>query len=264
MTGLRRIAAALRSRSSGTEDSLPPETDNFAYNRKLWDAYSQNWDRESSFLRFDPEGDPEAYRAERIQLLGEEWGPPEDVDAIVERFITPYVQPQSVIAEIGVGGGRIATRVAPSVAEFWCLDVSQEMLRRTRDALGDPSHVHYALLEEPRFPRDLGEHFDFVYSFDVFVHLDLHVMWQYAQEIARVLKPGGHAFLHTSNLAAPGGWAHFSPQEKFSVGEHYFISPEIARLLAGHAGLQIVAEASPDPNNFYLNRDFLFVVEKPA
>jgi SAM-dependent methyltransferase len=264
MSAFRRLADALRSRSSGTDDALPPETDNFAYNRKLWDIYSRNWDRERSFLRFDPEGDPEEYKAQRIQLLGEEWGPPEDVDDVVDRFIRPYIGPQSVIGEIGVGGGRIATRVAPSVAEFWCLDVSEEMLRRTREVLGDPAHVHYALLEEPRFPAELAGHFDFIYSFDVFVHLDLHVMWTYLQEIARVLKPGGRAFLHTSNLTAPGGWAHFSPQEKFSVGEHYFISPEIARLLADHAGLEVIAEASPDPTNFYLNRDFLFVVEKPA
>jgi SAM-dependent methyltransferase len=255
--------AALRSGAPAARDALPPVVDNFSYNQRLWDVYSDNWKRSEVYLRFDPGEDPNAYRDERIRLLGEEWGPPEDVDTVVGTFIRPYLDASSIAAEIGVGGGRIATRVAPQVGEFWCLDVSKEMLARTRKALHGERHVHYVLLTEPKFPDGLEDHFDFVYSFDVFVHLDLHVMWKYFQEIRRILRPGGTSFVHTSNLTAPGGWAHFARQDRFSVGEHYFISPEIARLLAARAGLRVVQEGVPATDNFYLNRDFLFVVRKP-
>jgi SAM-dependent methyltransferase len=42
---------------------------------------------------------------------------------------------------------------------------------------------------------------DFVFSFDSLVHAEANVLEGYLQEIARVLKPTGTAFLHHSNLA---------------------------------------------------------------
>ena len=43
---------------------------------------------------------------------------------------------------------------------------------------------------------------------------------------------------------------------------HYFISPEIVDILAERAELTIIKKSSVDEDNFYLNRDYLFVVEK--
>jgi hypothetical protein len=43
---------------------------------------------------------------------------------------------------------------------------------------------------------------DFAFSFDSLVHAESDVMSSYAHELARVLKPGGVAFLHHSNLDA--------------------------------------------------------------
>ena len=43
---------------------------------------------------------------------------------------------------------------------------------------------------------------DFAFSFDSLVHAEADVMSSYANELARVLKPGGCAFLHHSNLDA--------------------------------------------------------------
>jgi len=42
---------------------------------------------------------------------------------------------------------------------------------------------------------------DFVFSWDSLVHADREVMEAYLREIARVLRPGGRAFIHHSNLA---------------------------------------------------------------
>lgn len=80
----------------------------------------------------------------------------------------------------------------------------------------------------------------------------------------RVLRPGGKAFVHTTNLTAAGGWERFASQEGFSMRGHYFLTPDTIRTLAEHAGLALVKESTPDPGNFYLNRDYLAVLEKPA
>jgi ubiquinone/menaquinone biosynthesis C-methylase UbiE len=41
----------------------------------------------------------------------------------------------TVAAEIGVGGGRIASRVAPRVKSLVAFDISEEMLKRAKAAL---------------------------------------------------------------------------------------------------------------------------------
>ena len=145
---------------------------------------------------------------------------------------------------------------------MYAFDVSEEMLKKARIALADNPNVNFGLLSNAALPDSLTEKCDFIYAFDVFVHLDLHTMWKYFVAIQRALKIGGRAFLHRTNLSAPGGWEHFSNQVEFSVGNHYPVSPEVIGILAENSGLTIIKTSVPDPSNSYLNRDYLFVVEK--
>src|SRR5206468_2441460 len=43
---------------------------------------------------------------------------------------------------------------------------------------------------------------DFIFSFDVFVHIKADVVEEYMSEFSRTLKIGGSGFIHHSNLAA--------------------------------------------------------------
>ena len=45
---------------------------------------------------------------------------------------------------------------------------------------------------------------DLIFSFDSLVHCDMEIIQSYIPEILRVLKPGGVAFIHHSNLLAFG------------------------------------------------------------
>lgn len=238
----------------------PSQRRNIQYNRALWDSYAKHWDRKH--IHIENPNVAQDQRALDLVHLGDEWGQKSDVDKIVEEYIKPYVTPDSIVLEIGVGGGRIASRVAGAVKELYCLDVSKEMLRRAQLALANYSNVRLILLHEPVLPDTLAAECDFIYSFDTFVHLDLHTMWKYFVQIHRALRQGGHAFIHTTNLKAPGGWGRFCSQKEFRVAGHYFISPEIVEILAQHSGLKIIKTSSPDPTNFYLNRDLLVVLHK--
>ena len=261
-TGLARVARGVLRRLGDppTLGPEPPPVANISYNRWLWDKYSQRWEKGS--IPIENTAVDERSRASYIQHLGDEWGRLEDVEKIVGDYIVPYVGSTSVVAEIGSGGGRVASRVGPLVANLRCFDISEGMLQKAREALVTCGNVDFVLLETAQLPTDCVETFDFVYSFDVFVHLDLHTMWKYFLEIQRVLKSGGRAFLHTANLRAPGGWKAFAGQDAFRVEGHYFVCPEIIDILAEKSGLKVVKTSTPDPTNFYLNRDFLFVLEK--
>ena len=250
---LRRSAQWLtQKRSSGLS--------NVDRNRDLWNTYAQRWQKTKVTVENTAVAAQD--RQSYLQCLGDEWGRLEDVERIVAEYIYPDIADKSLAVEIGSGGGRIASRVAPRVAHLHCFDISREMLRKAQTALTGHNNVDFVLLESAQLPATCTGMFDFVYSFDVFVHLDLHTMWKYFREIQRVLKTGGTAFLHTSNLMAPGGWKNFSAQDTFEILNHYFISPEIVSILARQSGLKIIKTSTPDPTNFYLNRDYLFILKK--
>lgn len=240
----------------------PPHHENVAYNRDTWDRYADGWNPRRVTVE-DPLI-PADERTAAIRILGDEWGNRADVEQVVRDFITPYVNGASRVAEIGSGGGRVAALVLPTVEHLTCFDISKKMLERCRATLGNDPRADFVLLAEPQFESRFDGAFDFVYSFDVFVHLDLHTMWKYVRALPSLLRPGGKAFLHTSNLTAPGGWANFARQKKYSVLDHYFIVPQTIDVLLEHAGLRLVATSTIEPGNFYYNRDYLFVVEPIA
>jgi SAM-dependent methyltransferase len=233
---------------------------NVDYNRALWDAYSTEWTKDKIFI--ENEGIDKNEGGNYIQYLGDEWGRVSDVEEIVKDYILAFVDKNTKIGEIGTGGGRVVSKVAGSVKEFYCFDISIGMLENAKKALTEFKNINYVLLETAKLPDDQKSSFDFLYSFDVFVHLNLHVIWQYFQEIHKSLKPNGKAFIHTANLAAPDGWKRFAEQETYTVEGHYFLTPEIVKVLAQRAGFKVVKESSISEHNFYYNRDYLVVLEK--
>ena len=114
------------------------------------------------------------------------------------------------------------------------------------------------------YPPTMARGFDFVYCFDVMVHLDAHAMYRCLRRVESLLADGGRAFVSTANLKAPDGFARFEKQSKYSVGGFFFVTPETVRVLADRAGLAVVRESPEVPGNLLLERDFLVVFERPA
>ena len=128
---------------------------------------------------------------------------------VIDEFIAPWITADSEVAEIGVGGGRVAVKIVAQCRIMHCLDISAEMLKRARKSLSAfqlESHqsVLYHELVANELPLDFSGKLDFIYSFDCLPHCDVHTIHAYLKEFMRALKPGGHAMIHTSNITAPG------------------------------------------------------------
>ena len=81
----------------------------------------------------------------------------------------------------------------------------------------------------------------FLFCFYSMVHFDSDVVRAYLREARRVLRPGGHAFLHHSNtLAHPGG--------DFRAQPHWrnFMSRESLAHYALKEGLEVLREEPVD------------------
>ena len=221
-------------------------------------------------------------------IVGEEWSSQEDLEEVLREFHFPYLTPESVVAEVGVGGGRVAVRVMGKCASLTCLDISAGMLSKAKAALfahpaaNTITKIDFVLLGDNssnnnriEYPKHLHSTCDFLYCFDVLVHVDLHTLYQTLHQIRLLLKPGGTAFFSTANLLTPAGFRRFAAQTKYTVGGFYFLSPDIVTLLLGKAGLKVLKtsevpegfkefsdDKGPARGNLYYGRDFLVVVER--
>ena len=255
---LRRFFATIKRKS---KDGKPSRLSNISYNKNLWNNYARHWTKVNAEV--EDKSVDKFNKGEYIEFLGDEWGDKESVKKVINNFIIPYVNPDSVVAEIGCGGGRIAAIVAPLVRDLYCFDIAEEMLEIAKTNLTRFSNIKYLLTDGKAFDESFNGKFDFIYSFDVFVHLDLHTIWAYFKAFKKIISKEGLIFLHTANITAPDGWARFEKQVEYKVEGHYFLSPEIIRIMAEKAHYEIIKESVAD-DNFYNKRDYLFILKNKS
>jgi SAM-dependent methyltransferase len=96
------------------------------------------------------------------------------------------------VLEIGCGAGRVTRALADLFGEVHGVDVSGEMIRQARQALGGRSNVFLY----PNNGKDLsvlppGVRFDFAFSSIVFQHISRReIIENYVREVHRLLRPG--------------------------------------------------------------------------
>lgn len=202
-----------------------------------WNAYSQSWDTQFGG---------------KYRNLGDEWND----DGTVERkrdnfYFTAYaerwIRADMTALEVGPGGGKWTVRIAPRVKKLIVLDVSEDMLIRTRercDSLGI-SNVEYILANGRDFQPIADQSIDFFFSYDVFVHIPLEDTWPYTQEIARVLVPGGIGACHYAVNTIQEAWDRIEQHNEWyrfgqhTLGQFYYSSPEALRQMYGRCGLYL-------------------------
>mmetsp|Transcript_1414 Transcript_1414/g.1849 ORF Transcript_1414/g.1849 Transcript_1414/m.1849 type:complete len:308 (-) Transcript_1414:645-1568(-) len=262
-----------------------PDVGNVATNEKLWDVYASEWKPEADWVKTMAKGI-------NVQVLGDEWAPIEDTQRVLDEWLKPLLSIDNVqVAEIGSGGGRIALYMAnqDGINTLTLFDVSAKMLNKAKTQLaqikgaefvqrcrfihidgdadgstGNPFFAPASSTNNKAYPECTRAAFDLVVCFDVMVHMDLHTMFRCLKRIFSLLKPGGHAFISTSNLLTPDGWDRFRRQRRSTVGGFIFVTPDAVRHLIKRVGLTLVRELdSPDSTNTYYNRDYLAILQRP-
>lgn len=152
------------------------------------------------------------------------------------------------VLELGCGVGRIGRELAGHCAEWHGTDISRNMLESAAVRLEGIANAHLHKLERTSLEAFADESFDKVYCVAVFIHMDKEDQFLYLREIARVLAPGGVAYLEAWNLASPVGWkrwmmevdhwARSDQTRRKDISRNQFNHPEEFRLYLEHAGLQ--------------------------
>ena len=120
---------------------------------------------------------------------GQQWGDPDGVAAlsfINGRWVQPYVQSDKTGLEIGPGGGRW-TRYLLGFEKLYVVDHYPELLAELRKTCAQPNMV-FVLNNGTDFPSVPDAAVDYLFSFGVFVHLDVPLIESYLSNMKRVLK----------------------------------------------------------------------------
>jgi SAM-dependent methyltransferase len=207
--------------------------------RKTWSEYPEEWESGGAL-------------SQGAHTLGEEWGGSQFADLIVE-LVAAYLGPEADVLELGCGGGKFSKRLAPRCRSLLCGDISAEMIKHARVTLQESQrdgNVEYVVLNGVDFEGVADASIDFIFSYDVQLHLQPENVFSYMKDARRVLRDNGVFMLHQVNLASEGGMEHFLSQVHFGAwrcdlydrrrrGFMYFMSGDQMRAMADVARFRV-------------------------
>lgn len=140
------------------------------------------------------------------------------------------------ILEIAPGFGRITQFLSILAGELIVVDLNPLCIKKCREKLGH--HVlAYFVNDGKTIPKIRDNSQDLVFSYDSFVHMHANVTEEYIKEIYRVLKPGGHSYIHHSWLY--GG----TDNSTENIAGRANMSPEQFKELVEKYGMEIVSQS---------------------
>jgi hypothetical protein len=141
-----------------------------------------------------------AKQQEADGLYGLHWGDPEkrpELAVVRDKWLRPYLKPDETVVEIGPGGGRW-TQYMLAVRMIYAVDLHQELLDELKKTFTQPN-LSFIRNNGTDFPGIAADSIDFLFSFGVFVHLDVDIIQQYLVNMRPVLKQGAMAVVQYSD-----------------------------------------------------------------
>jgi SAM-dependent methyltransferase len=171
-----------------------------------------------------------AYFSEAEQYMRLQW----------QGVIWPIIQNEDFThtLDLACGHGRNTEYLSRYATSIDLVDVNQSCIDACRRRFGSQRNgcnFRYHLTDGTNLRSIPESSISLVYSWDSMVHFDKLVVSNYVAEIARVLKPGGTAFLHHSNLGSSFPNSNWTKNH----GTRSDMSAELMNAFAAAAGLAI-------------------------
>lgn len=210
--------------------------DNRRWNDADWSQGGEEW--------------TEAVRAQRGQ------DPQEWKATLIRELMDPYCPRGGVGLEIGPGAGRWSEPLAERCGRLILADLNERCLELCRERFKHSPKVEYyqVLADGTSFLREqdfAGQSVDFVWSYDVFVHINMRDFDEYLREFARLLAPGRYGVIHHAGTYARG---------KREATRSFVDGPVVARLVDKH-GLELVSQSG---ELTHMPGDLITLFRKPA
>jgi SAM-dependent methyltransferase len=202
-------------------------------------------------------GDPSVTRLGylwlRLRRAKRVWG---NLGKIRRRYLQPYVTSETVVLEIGAGGGRW-TRYLMDAREVIVVELNSEFFAYLRNRFAEDAN-RLRFYETSGYEMDGvdDESVDFVFSFGTFVHIEPDGIDAYLDEIRRVLRPGGIGTLHYADRSKKvfrgkppgfGGFSNMTAQKMEDLADsHAFEILEHDRRALRHSNVIVLRRPTTD------------------
>ncbi len=172
-------------------------------NRKKWDFY--DWSER---------GEEWTKHAKEIGLDPIQWK-----NNLIDNMMLKYFKQKknSVILEIGPGAGRWSEILIDLTDSLILADISKTCISICKKRFKNSDNIQYHLINKRLDFLEIDS-IDYVWSYDVFVHINPSDIEKYIVDISRILKPGGIAVIHhagENSQKNKSGWRAFMTAKKF-------------------------------------------------
>lgn len=134
------------------------------------------------------------YRWERGE---NEWTPSEEwKEALIEEVMLKNISPDHVVLEIGPGFGRWTRKLIEISRRVIVVDVTEKCIDHCRQLFRDKDNIEFHINDGRSLDAVSDNSIDFIWSFDVFVHIEPEDIECYLIEFQRILKEGGLIIIH--------------------------------------------------------------------
>jgi ubiquinone/menaquinone biosynthesis C-methylase UbiE len=156
-----------------TKNQLPG-FNSIAYNYKEWSNY--NWNNE-----------------------GEEWSASQSwKSGLINEVMNRYIQNGKTILEIGPGGGRWSESLAQRSSKLILVDLTEKSIEVCKNKLKSYTHCSFYKNNGTDLSFLPASSIDYLWSFDVFVHIAPRDIESYLKEFGRIFKSGAIGIIHHS------------------------------------------------------------------
>ena len=165
--------------------------------------------------------------------------------------------------ELAPGGGRNSAKLIPLSSEIHLIDVNQYCIDLCKERFADhpaADRIRYHVNDGTSLKMIPSSSITAIYTWDSAVHMDKLVLRDYFKEFARVLAPGGKAFIHHSNY----GSVSDSPEFKKNPHWRTNMSAALACAYADESGLEVLSQSIIPWGGDTEDLDCISVLGKPA
>lgn len=164
-------------------------------------------------------------------------------NSIRERFILRYIKEHATVLEIGPGAGRWTAILLPLCGHLILADINERCLSICKERFKTAGDIEFLLIDpkkEPWIPQTcIGEEsIDFIWSYDVFVHMNPTDIEKYIKDFERILRRGCYGVIH--HVGKPSKYPEESTRS--------FMNGEFCAYLLNKHGLKLVEQDESLPH----------------
>lgn len=139
---------------------------------------------------------------------GEEWtdtqNPGQSKESLVQHYMLKYIKKDSNILEIGPGGGRWTEYLQPLANHLTLVDITPKCIEICKERFKDKHNIDYNVISDIDLSFVPDNSLDYIWSYNVFVHVNPSDTEKYVKQFARIMKDGSIAIIqHPGNYYDP-------------------------------------------------------------